>query len=90
MGIEFLRHAPAAACLAVFRGERHCDGGLTNFIPIPPSTVGVRVCCFPSKQLSPVYRWAWGPSMWCSLCQVLLGYGDGTVRLLYLSCSTVS
>ena len=40
-----------------FRGERSCDGGLTNFIPIPPGTVGVRVSCFPSKQLSPVYRW---------------------------------
>ncbi|KAL4443023.1 hypothetical protein ABPG77_008514 [Micractinium sp. CCAP 211/92] len=39
-----------------FRGSRHCDGGLTNFIPLPPETVGVRVCCFPSKQLSPVYR----------------------------------
>jgi hypothetical protein len=39
-----------------FRGERHCDGGLTNFIPLPPGTVGIRVCCFPSKQLSPVYR----------------------------------
>ncbi|KAL4457761.1 hypothetical protein ABPG75_012626 [Micractinium tetrahymenae] len=39
-----------------FRGSRHCDGGLTNFIPLPPQTVGVRVCCFPSKQLSPVYR----------------------------------
>ena len=34
-----------------FRGEVHCDGGLTNFIPIPPGTVGVRVCCFPSKQV---------------------------------------
>ncbi|EFN58812.1 hypothetical protein CHLNCDRAFT_56906 [Chlorella variabilis] len=39
-----------------FRGERHCDGGLTNFIPLPPGTVGVRICCFPSRQLSPVYR----------------------------------
>ena len=41
---------------AEFRGERHCDGGLTNFIPLPPATLGVRVCCFPSQQLSPVYR----------------------------------
>ena len=41
---------------AEFRGERHCDGGLTNFIPLAPGTVGVRVCCFPSQQLSPVYR----------------------------------
>lgn len=41
---------------ADFRGERHCDGGLTNFIPLPPGTVGIRVCCFPSQQLSPVYR----------------------------------
>lgn len=39
-----------------FRGEYHMDGGLTNFIPIAPGTVGIRVCCFPSKQLSPVYR----------------------------------
>jgi hypothetical protein len=39
-----------------FRGELHLDGGLTNFIPTVPDTVGVRVCCFPSKQLSPVYR----------------------------------
>ena len=30
--------------------------GLTNFIPIPPNTVGIRVCCFPSKQLSRLYR----------------------------------
>lgn len=46
-----------------FRGTRVCDGGLTNFIPIPPRTLGVRVCCFPSQQLSPVYRracWAAG------------------------------
>lgn len=44
-----------------FRGSRSCDGGLTNFIPLPPQTVGVRVCCFPSKQLSPVYRIAISP-----------------------------
>ena len=45
-----------APLTAEFRGERHCDGGLTNFIPLPPATLGVRVCCFPSQQLSPVYR----------------------------------
>jgi hypothetical protein len=39
-----------------FRGAAHVDGGLTNFIPVVPGTVGIRVCCFPSKQLSPLYR----------------------------------
>lgn len=42
--------------LTEFRGEPHFDGGLTNFIPVVPGTVGVRVCCFPSRQLSPMYR----------------------------------
>ena len=41
---------------AEFRGEPHMDGGLSNFIPLAPATVGVRVCCFPARQLSPVYR----------------------------------
>ena len=41
----------------VYRGARHYDGGLTNFIPLPPGLrAGIRVCCFPSKQLSPVYN----------------------------------
>lgn len=39
-----------------FRGAAAMDGGITNFIPIPPDTVGVRICCFPSRQLSPIYR----------------------------------
>ena len=39
-----------------FRGAAHLDGGLTNFIPVVPGTVGIRVCCFPSRQLSPLYR----------------------------------
>lgn len=39
-----------------FRGQYHLDGGLTNFIPVVPGTVGIRVCCFPSRQLSPIYR----------------------------------
>ena len=56
-----LPHPAAAPTPAEFRGERHCDGGLTNFIPLPPGTVGIRVCCFPSKQLSPVYRCARPP-----------------------------
>jgi hypothetical protein len=30
------------------------DGGLTNFIPLPPVEHGVRVCCFASKQIT---RW---------------------------------
>ena len=43
--------------LTNFRGSQHLDGGLTNFIPVPPdSKAGIRVCCFPSKQLSPVYN----------------------------------
>jgi hypothetical protein len=37
------------------------DGGLTNFIPLPPVEHGVRVCCFASKQIT---RW------------VLLGTGN--------------
>lgn len=39
-----------------FRGELHLDGGLTDFIPVAPGTVGVRVSCFAASQLSPVYR----------------------------------
>lgn len=42
--------------LTTFRGSPHLDGGLTNFIPLPPQTVGIRISCFPSQQLSPVYR----------------------------------
>lgn len=38
--------------LTTFRGAAHYDGGLTNFIPIPPGTEGVRVCVFPSSQLA--------------------------------------
>mmetsp|Transcript_6088 Transcript_6088/g.17432 ORF Transcript_6088/g.17432 Transcript_6088/m.17432 type:complete len:512 (+) Transcript_6088:157-1692(+) len=38
-----------------FRGSASYDGGLTNFIPIPPSEHGVQVCCFPSKQITRVY-----------------------------------
>lgn len=58
---------------AEFRGSRSCDGGLTNFIPLPPQTVGVRVCCFPSKQLSPVYRRADGQAVVASSGQALRG-----------------
>lgn len=39
-----------------FRGSASYDGGLTNFIPIPPADYGVRICCFPSKQLNSVYE----------------------------------
>ncbi|KAK9841996.1 hypothetical protein WJX81_003246 [Elliptochloris bilobata] len=40
-----------------FRGSMHYDGGLTNFIPVPPETVGVRVCCFPASAIRSVgYR----------------------------------
>ena len=39
-----------------FRGTLHYDGGLTNFIPLPPELgVGIRVCCLPAKQLNVVY-----------------------------------
>ena len=39
-----------------FRGALHYDGGLTNFIPLPPELgVGIRVCCLPAKQLNVVY-----------------------------------
>lgn len=39
----------------IFRGKRCYDGGLTNFIPLPPTQHGVRVCCFPSKQITTIY-----------------------------------
>lgn len=39
-----------------FRGKPSLDGGLTNFIPLAPSTVGIRISCFPSKQLNSIYR----------------------------------
>lgn len=39
----------------MFRGKRCYDGGLTNFIPLPPTQHGVRVCCFPSKQITTIY-----------------------------------
>lgn len=36
-----------------FRGNLACDGGLTNFLPVPAdSQYAVRVCCFPSQSLS--------------------------------------
>lgn len=38
-----------------FRGKLCYDGGLTNFIPLPPTQHGVRVCCFPSKQITTIY-----------------------------------
>ena len=40
-----------------FRGSMHLDGGVTNFIPLPPDdgTPGVRVSCFGAKQMSLVY-----------------------------------
>jgi len=40
-----------------FRNDFHLDGGITNFIPVVPGTVPVRVCCFPSQQISTdIYR----------------------------------
>ena len=39
-----------------YRGASYYDGGLSNFLPLPPSVkAGVRVCCFPSKQINSVY-----------------------------------
>lgn len=39
-----------------FRGRTHFDGGVTNFIPLPPgSEPGVRISCFGAKQLSSIY-----------------------------------
>ncbi len=40
-----------------FRGSMHMDGGVTNFIPLPPDdgTPGVRVSCFGAKQMGLVY-----------------------------------
>jgi len=35
-----------------FRGEAHLDGGLTQFLPLPPTSdgAGVGVCAFPSRR----------------------------------------
>ena len=33
-----------------FRGETHLDGGITRFLPLPPDTHAVGVCCFPSRR----------------------------------------
>lgn len=42
--------------VTTFRGSLYYDGGLTNFIPLPPGIdVGVRVCCLPARQLKTVY-----------------------------------
>ena len=42
---------------STFRGSMHVDGGVTNFIPLPPDdgTPGVRVSCFGAKQMGLVY-----------------------------------
>ena len=51
-----------------FRGMKHLDGGLTNFIPLPPPAPGmdegpgVRVTCFASKRLSTVVTYDIGIS----------------------------
>ena len=42
--------------MTTFRGSLYYDGGLTNFIPLPPDvSVGVRVCCLPARQLNTLY-----------------------------------
>ena len=47
-----------------FRGKVHLDGGVTNFIPLPPGDEpGVRISCFGSKQLSAVYDIGIAPDM---------------------------
>lgn len=43
-----------------FRGHPHVDGGLTNFIPLPPQMhpderPGIRITCFASEQLRSFY-----------------------------------
>ena len=35
----------------LYRGSPHFDGGLSNFIPLPPAQRGVRVSCFPGQQM---------------------------------------
>ncbi len=42
---------------STFRGSMHMDGGVTNFIPLPPDdgTPGVRISCFGAKQMGLVY-----------------------------------
>ena len=42
--------------MTTFRGGLCYDGGLTSFIPLPPTQHAVRVCCFPAKQMSKVYH----------------------------------
>ena len=43
-----------------FRGYPHVDGGLTNFIPLPPKMhpdeAGIRITCFASEQLRSFYN----------------------------------
>jgi hypothetical protein len=41
----------------LFRGQPHCDGGLTDFLPLPPGAeadadTAVRVCCFPAYSVA--------------------------------------
>jgi len=39
-----------------FRGSAHCDGGVTDFLPLPPAAAetdsAVRVCCFPAYSVA--------------------------------------
>lgn len=53
--VQFLCRWFDNTLFTVFRGKRCYDGGLTNFIPLPPTQHGVRVCCFPSKQITTIY-----------------------------------
>lgn len=40
-----------------FRGALACDGGLANFLPVPPDVeYAARVCCFPSQSMPALVR----------------------------------
>jgi predicted acylesterase/phospholipase RssA len=45
------------AIARTFRGRLACDGGLADFLPIPPGMdYAARVCCFPSQSLPALVR----------------------------------
>jgi hypothetical protein len=46
-----------------FRGGLALDGGLADFVPLPPGGAGVRVSPFPARQLSPIYRIGVAPDL---------------------------
>jgi hypothetical protein len=43
----------AGSFVRTFRGRLAYDGGVSNFLPVPPeSEYAARVCCFPSQSIS--------------------------------------